>query len=164
MELQENGLPIGAEFVGLLRPQKGQYFVQGEDCVIATYDWEYWIKVIVSFPTYGKPLEQVDLKGSKLLGRSMKTAYGRAEPGQTFINADGDVMKIPSNSCTTTASFIRLEPLPKKRKVLVVEIPVTERDTVNLRTGPREFDYSGFSLAHLMKFAGGTIKEIDDAE
>lgn len=154
--LQDNGLPMDAVFVAHRIPLNGEWIKTSSGQARQSFNnWDDTSVCIIRFPTYGIPLHLVNLIGRTLLGGNMQSAYGRVGPGQTFINADGDVMKIPSNSCTTTASFIRLEPLPKKRRVLVLELPIHSEA---VEGGYITINGHTFIASRM----GGTIKEVAD--
>lgn len=158
MDLQTNGLPPDAVFVGLLSPKKGQYFIQGGDCVLANYDWEYWTKVVVEFTTYGMPLYRVDLKGREMLGKGMKTAWGYPTSGMDYVAADGTIKTAKGDE---NREFIRLEPMFKKRKVLMFELPIEYN---SVEGGQVYITGHLLSVTRIIESYGGVVKEVDDSE
>ena len=99
---------------------------------------------------------------TELLGGSMRSAYDYATQGQWVISQDGRIEEwtLPVNS---GIRLLRLEPLPKKRKVLVLELPIQVGGNVRLDCG----GFTGSMYFDAEKFArnnGGTIKEVDDVE
>jgi hypothetical protein len=159
MELQNNGLPIGAEFVGHRKALKGEFFLQHEGLL---GNWRGGspsssLFTIIRFPTYEKPLEQVDLKGRKLLGGSVRTAYRVPDEMMQFIASNGEIDEQDGNF---KGLYLCLEPLPPKRKVLVLELPIVG-ECVSFCFGPHHGDVSRWSAKSLEKYAGGTIEERD---
>lgn len=163
-ELNETtGLPIGAEFVAARPPRNGEFYITAKAVIVVMMREHLypWVRTVISFPTYGMPLHLVDLKGRKLLGGGMTTAWRVPCVGAEFINVSGHI-----EVCTYDVDDsyrICLEPLSKKRKVLVLELPIDEDGKCKIQGYPSALQTYTFDAGGLRVNYGGTIKEVDDA-
>jgi hypothetical protein len=108
------------------------------------------------------PLEDAFAKygaGRKLLGGSVRTAWGTPEPMMEFIAPDG---MIDEQDGFAKGPYLCLEPLPKKREVLVLELPIDEHENVKILDA---FGYgSTYAAKDLTSRNSSVIKEVEDAK